>query len=99
VLSGQAHRQGEAVRPIAGVRLARTAGKNAVGVLLTGMGEDGASGLGEMREAGAHTIAQDEASCVVFGMPKVAIERGAAVSILPLSAMPQAILRRIHSDA
>ncbi|HEY4363690.1 MAG TPA: chemotaxis response regulator protein-glutamate methylesterase [Bryobacteraceae bacterium] len=57
---------------------------NAVGVLLTGMGSDGAEGLLEMRKAGAWTIAQDEASCVVFGMPKVAIDLGAAQQILPL---------------
>jgi two-component system chemotaxis response regulator CheB len=60
---------------------------NVVGVLLTGMGSDGAEGLLEMRKAGAWTIAQDEASSVVFGMPKVAIEMGAAQQILPLSQM------------
>lgn len=60
------------------------AGKNAVGVILTGMGADGAKGLLEMRKAGAHTIAQDEASCVVFGMPKEAIDLGAAEVVLPL---------------
>ena len=56
-----------------------------VGVLLTGMGADGAQGLLEIRQAGAFTIAQDEASCVVFGMPKVAIDQGAAQKVLPLS--------------
>lgn len=64
--------------------VAEEAGKNAVGVILTGMGRDGAGGLLEMRKAGAVTIAQDEASCVVFGMPKEAIEVGAAAKILPL---------------
>ena len=56
-----------------------------MGVILTGMGDDGARGLLEMRQAGSHTIAQDEESCVVFGMPKEAIQRGAAIKIVPLS--------------
>jgi two-component system chemotaxis response regulator CheB len=56
--------------------VARHAGRNSIGVILTGMGDDGASGLERMREAGAATIAQDEATCVVFGMPKEAIARG-----------------------
>lgn len=59
-------------------------GRNAVGVLLTGMGNDGAAGLKRMRDAGAHTIAQDEASCIVFGMPREAIEAGAAAEVLAL---------------
>ena len=58
--------------------VAQAAGANAVGVLLTGMGRDGAEGLLAMRRAGAHTIAQDERSCVVYGMPKAAAELGAA---------------------
>jgi len=62
--------------------VAKHAGRNAVGVLLTGMGADGAEGLGMMRKAGARTIAQSERTCVVFGMPKVAIERGAAMQVL-----------------
>jgi two-component system chemotaxis response regulator CheB len=65
--------------------VARSAGKNAVGVLLTGMGDDGAAGLLEMRESGAKTITQDEATCVVFGMPKEAIKLGAAEKVLPLN--------------
>jgi two-component system chemotaxis response regulator CheB len=73
--------------------VARTAGKNAIGVIMTGMGADGAEGLNEMRQAGARTIAQDEASCVVFGMPKVAIELGAAERVLSLKEIPDAILR------
>lgn len=64
--------------------VAKYAGRNAVGVILTGMGEDGAKGLLEMKKAGAFTIAQDEASCVVFGMPKKAIELGAADKIASL---------------
>lgn len=64
--------------------VARAAGKNAVGILLTGMGDDGAAGLLEMKEAGARTITQDEATCVVFGMPREAIKLGAAEKVLPL---------------
>lgn len=67
---------------------ARAAGRNATGVLLTGMGDDGARGLLELRNAGARTVAQDEATCVVFGMPKEAINMGAAKDILPLSKIP-----------
>ena len=74
--------------------VAETAGPNALGVILTGMGDDGAEGLLEMRRAGATTIAQDEASCVVFGMPKVAIERHAVDEVVSLSGMTAAILRR-----
>lgn len=64
--------------------VSRYAGKNAIGIILTGMGADGARGLLEMREAGAHTIAQDEATSVVFGMPKEAIALGGAEHVLPL---------------
>ncbi len=64
--------------------VSKTAGANAVGILLTGMGSDGAAGLLEMKTAGAKTIAQDEKSCVVFGMPKEAIKRGAADRVAPL---------------
>jgi two-component system chemotaxis response regulator CheB len=67
-------------------------GKNAIGAILTGMGADGASGLKKMRDAGARTIAQDEASCVVFGMPKEAIAKGAAEKVLPLHLITQEIL-------
>lgn len=69
--------------------VAQHAGSNATGVILTGMGADGAKGLLAMREAGAHTIAQDEQSCVVFGMPKEAIKLGAACEIAPLHDIPQ----------
>jgi two-component system chemotaxis response regulator CheB len=73
--------------------VAHAAGKNAIGVIMTGMGVDGAAGLTEMRQAGAHTIAQDEASCVVFGMPKAAIEMGAVERVLPIKEIPDAILQ------
>lgn len=72
--------------------VARAAGKSAIGVILTGMGNDGAEGLLEMHGAGARTIAQDEASCVVFGMPKVAIQLGAADEVLPLERIPARIV-------
>ncbi|WP_375768444.1 chemotaxis response regulator protein-glutamate methylesterase [Archangium gephyra] len=74
--------------------VARAAGENAIGVLLTGMGEDGADGLLAMKQAGAETLAQDEASCVVFGMPRAAIERGAVDEVVPLSSITAAVLRR-----
>jgi len=72
---------------------ARYAGQNAVGVILTGMGDDGASGMHEMKKAGAVTIAQDEETCVVFGMPNEAIKRGAVDKVLPLPNVAGAILR------
>ncbi|MCJ2059225.1 chemotaxis response regulator protein-glutamate methylesterase [Methylobacterium sp. J-048] len=72
---------------------AQCAGANALGIIMTGMGDDGANGLLEMRRAGALTVAQDEESCVVFGMPKEAIERGAAAKVLPLDRLPQEIIR------
>ena len=73
--------------------VAQAAGPNAVGVILTGMGNDGAAGLLEMRKAGAVTLAQDEATCVVFGMPKEAIACGAVDVVLPLPRIPAAMLR------
>jgi len=78
--------------------VARQAGANAVGVILTGMGRDGASGMMEMRKAGARTIAQDEASCVVFGMPKEAIKMGAAESVVPLNDISREVLRVLTSE-
>jgi len=72
---------------------AQAAGANALGILMTGMGDDGANGLLEMRRAGALTVAQDEESCVVFGMPKEAIERGAAARVTPLDQIHLEILR------
>ncbi|NUN94634.1 MAG: chemotaxis response regulator protein-glutamate methylesterase [Candidatus Omnitrophica bacterium] len=75
--------------------VARFAGRNAVGVIMTGMGRDGAEGLKEMKESGASTIAQDEASCVVFGMPKEAIALGAADHVVPLKSIPDKILELV----
>ncbi len=72
---------------------ARSAGSNAVGVIMTGMGDDGARGLEEMKQAGARTIAQDEATSVVFGMPKEAIARGCVDRIVALSQLAPEILR------
>lgn len=72
---------------------ARYAGKNAVGVILTGMGDDGARGLLEMKEAGAATIAQDEDSCIVFGMPNEAIKRGCVDNVLALGRIPGQVIR------
>jgi two-component system chemotaxis response regulator CheB len=76
---------------------ARYAGKNIVGVIMTGMGDDGAKGMLEMKEAGAYNIAQDEDSCVVFGMPKKAIELNCVDRVLPLSAIPAAVVREADS--
>jgi len=73
---------------------AQQAGDNVVGVLMTGMGDDGAKGLLELKQAGAYTIAQDEASCVVFGMPAVAINLGAADAVLPLNSIAEAVVRK-----
>jgi two-component system chemotaxis response regulator CheB len=72
---------------------AHHAGANALGIIMTGMGDDGARGLLEMRQAGAATIAQDEASCVVFGMPKEAIALGGAARVLPLESLAREIAR------
>jgi two-component system chemotaxis response regulator CheB len=76
---------------------ARYAGENAVGVIMTGMGDDGAKGMFEMKTAGAYTIAQDEATSVVFGMPNEAIKRGAVDKIAPLSAIAREVLRKTMS--
>lgn len=73
--------------------VAKVAGANAIGIIMTGMGDDGARGLLEMQQAGATTYAQDEASCVVFGMPKEAIKRGAADHIIPLEQVPAIIMK------
>jgi two-component system, chemotaxis family, protein-glutamate methylesterase/glutaminase len=73
--------------------VAKVAGPNALGIIMTGMGDDGARGLKEMRDAGAQTIAQDEQSCVVFGMPKEAIRMDAVGRILSLHELPRAILQ------
>ncbi|RAX12965.1 protein-glutamate methylesterase/protein-glutamine glutaminase [Photorhabdus bodei] len=77
--------------------IAKFAGKNAVGVLLTGMGSDGAAGLLEMKRAGAYTLAQDEASCVVFGMPRAAIQMGAVDEVMDILKMSKSMLAKISS--
>ena len=77
--------------------VAKFADASTVGILLTGMGHDGAAGLLEMKRANAFTLAQDEESCVVFGMPRSAIEKGAAVKVLPLLSMPTEIFAYLRS--
>jgi two-component system chemotaxis response regulator CheB len=77
--------------------VARHAGHNALGIIMTGMGDDGARGLLNMREAGARTVAQDEASCVVFGMPKEALQIGAAQSTEALENLPRLITDYAHA--
>ncbi|MGV0950237.1 MAG: protein-glutamate methylesterase/protein-glutamine glutaminase [Azonexus sp.] len=78
--------------------VAKAAGRNAIGVILTGMGRDGAQGLLEMRQAGAFTIAQDEASCVVFGMPKAAIDIDAVDEVVSLTKIPGRLVRLFNND-
>jgi two-component system chemotaxis response regulator CheB len=73
--------------------VAKFAGRNALGVIMTGMGDDGAEGMLEMHNAGATTIAQDEASCVVFGMPREAIKRGGVDRVVPLKQIAACICR------
>jgi two-component system chemotaxis response regulator CheB len=73
-------------------------GPGALGVILTGMGSDGAQGLRRMRDAGAHTIAQDEATCVVFGMPKAAIALGGAVEVSPIDEVAGALMREVRRE-
>jgi two-component system chemotaxis response regulator CheB len=87
-------------RPAADVlfrSVANYAGANAVGIILTGMGSDGAAGLLEMKKAGARTVAQDEKSCVVFGMPKEAIKLGAAEKVVSLGNVTRTALEMIHN--
>lgn len=72
--------------------VAQCAGKNALGIIMTGMGDDGARGLKEMHEVGAHTIAQDEESCVVYGMPKEAVKLNAVDRVMPLDEIAMAML-------
>ncbi len=78
---------------------AAVAGKNCVGVILTGMGKDGAQGMRRMRDAGSYNFAQDEASCVVFGMPKEAILAGGVNEVLSLNDMPGRVMGYLGSDA
>ncbi len=75
--------------------VAKCAGANALGVIMTGMGDDGAAGLLEMRQAGARTLAQDEATCVVYGMPKEAVKRGAVERTVPLGAVAREIMAQL----
>jgi len=77
--------------------VAKCAGANALGVIMTGMGDDGAAGLLEMRQAGAHTLAQDEESCVVYGMPKEALKRGGVEAHVPLSGIAREVMRQMHA--
>jgi two-component system chemotaxis response regulator CheB len=74
------------------------AGKNAIGVILTGMGKDGAAGLLEMRQAGAPTIAQNEETCVVFGMPREAIAVGGAVEVVALDDIPSRLMALVAAS-
>ena len=90
------------VRPAADLLMesvARVSGADAIGVVLTGMGRDGAKGLLAMRKAGSFNIAQDEESCVVFGMPKEAIEQGAIDRVLPLDEIADGIINQIRLRA
>jgi two-component system, chemotaxis family, protein-glutamate methylesterase/glutaminase len=75
---------------------ARYSGPNTVGVIMTGMGDDGARGMKEMKDAGAYNIAQDEKSCVVFGMPNEAIKRGGVHNVLPLQKIAEELIRRTN---
>lgn len=77
---------------------ARYAGKNAIAVIMTGMGDDGAKGMKELKDAGAVTLAQDEESCIVFGMPKEAIRLGGVDQVLALEQIPAAVLRHYRSS-
>jgi len=78
--------------------VSKYAGGNAIGVILTGMGADGAEGLLKMREAGAFTVAQDENSCVVFGMPREAIKLGAVERVVPLDHIAGTALNALARD-
>ena len=78
---------------------ARVVGANAIGIMLTGMGADGAKAMRDMRDAGAWNVAQDEASCVVFGMPREAIAHGAVQEVLPLAQIAPQVLERLRNTA
>ena len=78
--------------------LARCAGRNLIAALLTGMGKDGARGLQAIRQAGGHTVAQDEATCVVYGMPREAVELGAAKEVLPLERIAGSLLQQARQS-
>ncbi|NMS89160.1 chemotaxis protein CheB [Clostridioides difficile] len=76
--------------------VAEVAGKNSIGIILTGMGSDGANGLLKMRESGSFTIGQDESSCIVYGMPMVAFDRGSVVLQLPLNEISNYLMRHLN---
>lgn len=78
---------------------AKVAGRNAFGIMLTGMGNDGAKAMREMKDAGSYNFVQDEASCVVFGMPKEAIAHGAADEVLPLKDIAGALIAKLNASA
>jgi two-component system chemotaxis response regulator CheB len=78
--------------------VANIVGRNAFGIMLTGMGNDGAKAMREMKDAGSYNLVQDEASCIVFGMPKEAIAHGAADEILPLTAIAPALLSKLGAS-
>ena len=76
---------------------ARYAGSNTIAIIMTGMGDDGARGMLEIKQSGGYTIAQDEASCVVYGMPKEAVKLGAAQKVVSLNSLPNALIRTLNS--
>jgi two-component system chemotaxis response regulator CheB len=78
---------------------AKVAGRNAFGIMLTGMGNDGAKAMKEMKDAGSYNIVQDEASCVVFGMPREAIAHGAADEVLPLRDIARALIAKLNNSS
>jgi two-component system chemotaxis response regulator CheB len=78
--------------------VAEAAGASATAVILTGMGGDGAAGMRRIKEAGGFTLAQDEASCVVFGMPRTAIELGGVDKVAPLGGLAERIMQRVRSS-
>ena len=80
-------------------KAAQVLGPNAIGIMLTGMGADGAAAMREMKDAGSYNYVQDEASCVVFGMPRMAIQHGAAHEVLPLTQITPAVLGRLNSTS
>lgn len=77
--------------------VAKYAGKNSIGVILTGMGADGAKGLMSMKEEGAFTIAQNEESCVVYGMPKVAVDLGAVHKVIHLNNIAEELMLKLSN--
>ena len=79
--------------------MGKAAGKRAAGVLLTGMGRDGAEGLGEMKRSGAATFVQDQASCVVYGMPKAAIDAGYADHVGPVAEIAERLIQSLRGEA